>query len=437
MKPHQMSASKAVASIREGALSAEALSVDCLHRIDAREPQVRAWTHLDRDHVVAQAKAADAKQREGNNLGPLHGTPVAIKDIFDTSDYPTEWGSTLLKGRQPVEDSAVVSLLRKAGAIILGKTVTTEFASFAPGPTCNPHDLSRTPGGSSSGSAAAVADCMIPLALGSQTAGSTIRPGSFCGTVAFKPQFGAISRYGCMTLSSALDHVGLYARTVEDIALLAEVLYGQDARDSAAGSVNLSGVSTTLKDSNASKLRLGFAATPFWERMEPGAIHAFESYVVELGVERVDLPADFRHAADALNTICDVEVAQHFADLYREGADQFSAEFRQEYEHGCRILALAYVDALKLQEALRLDVDKILGRYDALVTPAALGEAPVGLDSTGDPIFCSPWTLIGNPTICLPLLKGSDDLPIGVQLVGERCGDAKLMKSRRSSFQPW
>ena len=201
MKPHEMNATDVVEAIRQGEISAEAMVVDCLDRIERREPEVRAWVHLDPEHAVAQAKAADAKQRAGDQLGPLHGIPVAIKDLFDTDDYPTEWGSSLLKGRRPDADSAAVARLREAGAIILGKTVTTEFAGFAPGPTCNPHDLSRTPGGSSSGSAAAVADGMVPLALGSQTAGSTIRPGSFCGIVALKPQFGAISRHGCMMMS--------------------------------------------------------------------------------------------------------------------------------------------------------------------------------------------------------------------------------------------
>ena len=246
----------------------------------------------------------------GDQLGPLHGIPVAIKDIFDTNDFPTEWGSSLLKGRRPDADAAAVARLREAGAIILGKTVTTEFASFAPGPTCNPHDLSRTPGGSSSGSAAAVADCMVPLALGSQTAGSTIRPGSFCGIVALKPQFGAISRHGCMMMSATLDHFGLYARTVSDIALLAEALYAEDPRDATSGSVNAKELSAALDAHADPKPRLGFVPTPFWTRMDKGARQAFEGFVDGLGdVERVELPAEFSHAPGHVNIICDAEVA--------------------------------------------------------------------------------------------------------------------------------
>ena len=429
MKYHNLSASEAVALIRQGSFSAEALTLACIERIEARESKVRAWAHFEPEHALVQAKAADAWQREGKSLGLLHGIPVAIKDIFDTSDYPTEWGSSVLKGRRPKEDSAAVAHLREAGAIILGKTVTTEFASFAPGPTGNPHDLNRTPGGSSSGSAAAVADCMAPLALGSQTAGSTIRPGSFCGIVAFKPQFGAISRYGCMTLSATLDHVGLYARTVDDIALLAEALYGEDSRDPAADSVSVTVLSATLTDDASAKPRMGFAPTPYWQRMDPGTQKIFEDYVAGLELKRVELPADFLRAEEALNTICDAQIAQGFAHLYREDADQFSREFRKEYEHGARITALAYLDALKLQEELRLAVDEVFAEFDALVTPAALGEAPTGLDSTGDPIFCSPWTLLGNPAICLPPLKGENDLPVGVQIIGQRYGDAGLLKA--------
>lgn len=429
MNYHELSASEARALIRSGRLSAEALARDCIDRIEARDSAVRAWVHVDAEHVMAQATAADVIQRDGKALGLLHGIPVAIKDIFDTIDYPTQWGSSLLKGRQPNEDSAVVTSLRKAGAVIVGKTVTTEFASFAPGPTRNPHDLTRTPGGSSSGSAAAVADCMVPLALGSQTAGSTIRPGSFCGVVAFKPQFGAISRFGCMTLSSSLDHVGLYARTLDDIALLTQVLYGPDPRDASAGTVRLVGSVSAPSEYGDLKPHLGFAPTPFWGRMDSGAMKSFEQFVATLQIERVELPPDFRRACDALHTICDAEVAQGFAELHREGGDQFSPEFRREYEQGARITAHAYLDALKLKEELSVAFDELVADYDGLITPAVLGEAPIGLASTGDPIFCSPWTLIGHPAVCLPLLKGDNGLPLGVQVIGKRCGDVALLRT--------
>lgn len=435
MKPHEMNATDAAKLLRQGGISAEAIVVDCLDRIDRQEPEVQAWIHLDPEHAVAQAKAADARQRAGEQLGPLHGVPVAIKDIFDTCDYPTEWGSSLLAGRRPDEDSAVVERLRGAGAIILGKTVTTEFASFAPGPTCNPHDLSRTPGGSSSGSAAAVAARMVPLALGSQTAGSTIRPGSFCGIVALKPQFGAISRHGCMTLSGSLDHVGLYARTVGDIALLAGTLYGEDPRDPASGSVNSKELSVAVKTDAGIKPRLGFVPTPFWDRMDKASRQAFEGFVDGLGdIERVELPAEFSGAPDFLNTICDAEVAHGFAELYREGADQFSVEFRAEFERGCQTLAAAYLEALEAKDELSLMLDEILGDYDALLTPAALGEATVGLESTGDPIFCSTWTLTGHPAMSLPLLKGAHDLPVGVQLVGRRGEDGGLLRTASTLY---
>ena len=228
---HLLSASEAARLIREGAISSEQLVEACLARVREADSEIQAWAFLDPNYALAQARAADELRLSGKPIGPLHGVPVAIKDIFDTADMPTEYGSALYAGNTPVRDAMVVSLLRAAGAVILGKTVTTEFATYAPGKTRNPHNPDHTPGGSSSGSAAAVAAGMTPLALGSQTNGSTIRPASFCGVLGFKPTHGLISRHGVLVLSRTLDHVGLFARTVEDIALLAEQLVGYDERD--------------------------------------------------------------------------------------------------------------------------------------------------------------------------------------------------------------
>ena len=276
---------------------------------------------------------------------------------------------------------------------------------------------------------------MVPLALGSQTAGSTIRPGSFCGIVAFKPQFGAISRHGCMMLAASLDHVGLYARAVGDIALLAEALYGEDVRDPVTGLVSAQTWPVSSSDEVKAEPRLGFAPTPFWERIDGPVQRAFQSFVDGLeAVEQVELPADFADAPDCLSTICDAEIAQGFAGLYRDHADRFSPQFRHEYEQGLQISALAYLEARKAQVELGQALDNVLTDYDALLTPAALGEATPGLDSTGDPIFCSTWTLTGHPAINLPLLKGEHGLPVGVQLVGKRDGDAALLRVASQLF---
>src|SRR5438105_15879843 len=227
---HSLSASEAARSIRDGVISSEQLVEACLARVRETDEQVQAWTFLDPDYALAQARAADAWRSEGRPTGPLHGVPVSVKDIFDTADMPTENGSVLHAGRTPSRDATVVSMLRAAGAVIMGKTVTTEFAYFSPGKTRNPHNPEHTPGGSSSGSAAAVATEMVPLALGSQTNGSTIRPAAFCGVLGFKPTHGLISRHGVLELSRTLDHVGLFARTIDDIALLAEELAGYHER---------------------------------------------------------------------------------------------------------------------------------------------------------------------------------------------------------------
>ena len=323
---------ESAAALKSGALSAEDLTRACLARIEAREPQVRAFAYLDPEHALAQARAADERLRSGASLGTLHGLPVGVKDIFDTADMPTENGSRAHAGRRPASDSAVVERLRAAGAIVLGKTVTTEFAGFAPGATRNPHDLERTPGGSSSGSAAAVAAGMVPLAIGSQTAGSVIRPGSFCGVIAFKPQFGAISRHGCTLLARALDHVGLYARAVEDIALLASALYGPDPRDPDAGTVEADALTACTFDTEGLTPRLAFAPTAFWERADADTRTAFDTLVGpdRLNLPRLELPTPFAQALDWLNAICQAEMALEFDLLAQEHGDALRPQTLEE-----------------------------------------------------------------------------------------------------------
>ena len=424
------SAVELATALKSGELSAEALTVACLARIEAREPQVRAFAYLDAEQAIAQARAADARRRDGAALGVLHGLPVSLKDIFDTADMPTENGSRAHAGRRPESDSAVAERLRNAGAILLGKTVTTEFAGFAPGDTRNPHDLQRTPGGSSSGSAAAVAAGMVPLAVGSQTAGSVIRPGSFCGVVAFKPQFGAISRHGCTMLSRALDHVGLFARGIEDIALLASALYGLDPRDPDAGTVDATELANVSLGAEGSAPRLAFAATPFWGGADDDTKTAFEALIGPDGLKlpRLELPEPFALALDWLNAICQAEMALEFDALARDHGDTLHPKTVESIERTRQVTALDYLKGLRGQALLRDLLDRELRHVDALVTPAAVGEAPLGLDATGDPVFCSTWTLVGHPAITIPLLKGANGLPIGVQLVGRRGADAELLR---------
>src|SRR6266853_1977569 len=367
----RLSATEAAGLIRAGTIESGDLVLACLERVARVEPDVQAWTFLDPDHAMAQARAADEWRRSGRPLGALHGVPVGLKDIIDTADMPTENGSVLHAGRTPSRDAAVTERLRAAGAVIMGKTVTTEFATRTPGKTRNPHHPGHTPGGSSSGSAAAVAAGMVPLAVGSQTGGSIIRPGSYCGVFALKPTFGLISRHGMFRLSRSLDHVGLFARGVDDLALLLEELAGFDERDP-------------------------------------------DTYPRARVL--------YREAAVAIS----------LAREWETGRDRLSASLRARIESGRAGRAFEYLQARAALPPLHaLFAEQFERGYDAILTPAAEGTAPAGLESTGEPTFCTLWTLLGLPAVSVPLLQGANGLPIGVQLVGPRHGDGRLLRTAR------
>ena len=429
-----LSAADAARLICEGGLSSEELVQACLERCREIEPKVQAWTFLDEEHALAQARAADELRRSGQAVGALCGVPVGIKDIIDTADMPTENGTVLHKGRTPREDAVVVSMLRAAGAVILGKTVTTECAYFAPGKTRNPHNPEHTPGGSSSGSAAAVAAAMVPLALGSQTNGSVIRPAAFCGVYGFKPTHGLIPRTGVLELSRTLDHVGMFARTLDDIALLAEQLTGYDERDPDTRPRARVPFQEISSEAPPIEPMFAFIKTPHWERADAEAKEAFAELVDSLGdrVEEVEL---FPFATDAWTwhkTIMEAEMAANFEREWQTGRDKLSQQLFSLMERGRETRAIDYQRALRcLAPAIASFDELFMERYDAILTPAAPGPAPEGLGSTGDPAFCSLWTLCGMPAISLPLMRASSGLPIGVQLVGRRNFDARLLRTAR------
>lgn len=414
-------------------ISSEELTRALLDRVSAVEADIGAWAHLDRNHAMIQAAAADEARADGRPLGSLHGVPVGIKDIFDTEDLPTEDGSVLHAGRRPARDATAVALLRQAGAVVLGKTVTTEFALYSPGKTRNPHNQAHTPGGSSSGSAAAVAAGMVPVALGSQTNGSVIRPASFCGVVGFKPSHGLISRTGVLTLSQRLDHVGVFGRTVEDVALVADAMTAYDAADADMRATAPPSLLASAREEPPVAPRLVFVKTPAWKYAEPDMIEAFGQLQTALGARthEVDLPAIFDHALDAHRTIMAVEVAANLARDYRAGAVQMSARLRNVIAHGRRLTAVEYLRACALVPHFQHLLDDIFNECTAILTPAAPGEAPKGLESTGNPAFASLWTLCGLPAVSLPLLQGKSGLPIGVQLVARKGDDARLLRTAR------
>jgi Asp-tRNA(Asn)/Glu-tRNA(Gln) amidotransferase A subunit family amidase len=427
------SATEMARLVRDGVLSSEQVVRACLEQVGRREGDVQAWAYLDPEYVVEQARAADEFRLSGGAVGPLHGVPVGLKDIIDTADMPTENGSVLHAGRTPSRDATVVARLRAAGAVVMGKTVTTEFATRSPGKTRNPHDPRHTPGGSSSGSAAAVAAGMVPLALGSQTTGSTIRPASFCGVYGLKPTHGLIPRGGMFQLSRSMDHVGLFARTVEDLALLLESLAGHDEADPDTRPRACVPYRDVAAEEPPLPPVFAFVKTPRWDQVAPDAREAFAELVDRLGdrVEEVELvQAD--EAYGWHEAISGPEVAVSLRREWEHGRDRLSAHLQARIERGRAVAAHAYLSARARVPALNASFTELFEqRYDAILTPSAAGTAPVGLESTGDPAFCTLWTLCGMPAINVPLMQGANGLPLGVQLVGPRHGDARLLRTAR------
>jgi Asp-tRNA(Asn)/Glu-tRNA(Gln) amidotransferase A subunit family amidase len=429
-----LSATEAARLIRDGIISSAQLFEACLARIREVDGDVQAWAFLDPDHALAQARAADQLRLSGQPTGQLHGVPVGIKDIFDTADMPTENGSVLHAGRTPSRDATAVAMLRSAGAVIMGKTVTTEFAYFSPGKTRNPHNSEHTPGGSSSGSAAAVAAGMVPLALGSQTNGSTIRPAAYCGVIGFKPTHGLVSRHGVLTLSRTLDHVGLFARSIDDIALLAAQLVRYDENDpDTRPRARIPFVEVAAEEPPLPPM-FAFVKTPYWERADEDTKEGFAELIEQLGerVEEIEMLPSAIDAWELHRTIMEAEMAANLEREWDKGRDRLSEQLRSQIERGRNVRAIDYQRALsRIAPIHESFLELFEQRCDAILTPAATGAAPKGLSSTGDPVFCTLWTLCGMPAISLPLLQSANGLPLGVQLVGPRDGDARLLRTAR------
>lgn len=432
-KLNWFSASDAARAIREGAISSEELTGACLARVREAESDVQAWTYLDAQHALGQARARDADRREGRPVGPLHGIPVGIKDIMDTGDMPTGDGSVLHAGRTPAHDAAVVAMLRAAGAVILGKTVTTEFATYTPGNTRNPRNPEHTPGGSSSGSAAAVAAGMVPLALGSQTNGSVIRPAAFCGVYGFKPTHGLIPRSGVLKLSRTLDQIGVFARTLDDVALAAEQLVGCDRLDpDTRQRARVPFVATASEEPPLPPL-VAFVKGPAWDRVEEETKEAFAELCSVLGdrVVEIELPEIVSQALEWHRIIMEAEMAANLDAEWEKGRERLSPALRDQLGRGREVKALDYQRACARIPLINQGFDGIFERCDAIITPSAPGPAPRGLASTGDPACCTLWTLCGMPALNLPLMHAQNGLPLGVQLVGRRDDDARLLRTAR------
>lgn len=417
---HTLTAVEAARLMARRELSAEALLRACLERIAARETVVGAWTFLDPGLALAQARALDG----GPVRGPLHGLPLGVKDIIDTVDMPTEYGAAAVyPGHRPAWDAACVATARAAGAVVMGKTVSTEFANYHPGKTTNPHNPLHTPGGSSSGSAAAVACGMVPLAFGTQTAGSVIRPAAFCGVVGYKPSHGLICRAGTKPLSDTLDTLGVFARSVEDAALFVAALTGRSELRTDTGTTG-------------SAPRVGLCRTCEWESAQPEARAAWESAARRLsragaGVTELALPPDFDGLAAAQAEIMAYEMARCLAHERLSHGDKLSARLKELLGQGLALPPRRYDADLALARRCRLKAEDLFAGCDLLIAPSAPGEAPRGLAATGDPVFSRVWTLLGLPCIHLPFSQGPNGLPVGVQAIGPFESDARTLAFAR------
>jgi Asp-tRNA(Asn)/Glu-tRNA(Gln) amidotransferase A subunit family amidase len=418
--------------LKAGSVRATELTNACLKRIAGMDPQIQAFEWHDPAYAIRQAEAADAYRATGRPLGALHGLPVALKDIIDTAGIPTQNGTPIDAGRTPSRDAHIVQRLKSAGAIIIGKTVTTELAFLFAGKTRNPANTAHTPGGSSSGSAAAVAAGMVPLAIGTQTGGSVIRPAAFCGVTGFLPTTGSIGRTGITPQSPTLDRVGVFARSPQDAALLAEELFGHDPLDKATALQPHPRLLETAQSSPPVKPQFAFVRTPYWAEADPRCQAAMEELAAALGEQcfEAELPEPFAQARAIRERINYAEMSKCYHHYLGKAPDSLSPKLRSTLKAGTLIAAHDYIAALDWPDYLYSGLSEIFQRCDAIITPAAPGPAPAGLESTGDSVFNAIWTLCGTPAVTIPVFE-SDGLPMGVQLVGPRAGDGRLLRTAR------
>jgi Asp-tRNA(Asn)/Glu-tRNA(Gln) amidotransferase A subunit family amidase len=413
-KLNTLSATELAAAIAAGKVQSEALVAACLARIRSREPEVAAWAYLDADIALRQARERDRQAPRSR----LHGIPIGVKDVIDTVDMPTEYGSPIYKGHRPACDAACVAQVRELGGVILGKTISTEFATRHPGKTHNPRNTQHSPGGSSSGSAAAVADWMVPIAFGTQTSSSIIRPAAYCGAVGYKPSFNLINRAGLKFLSESLDTLGMLARTVPDAALVAEELSGTRP--------------TRFDEVSSIKPRIGFCRTPYWNQADAATQAALESAVPRLSkagasVGTVELEGEFAELADVQIRMSSYEFYRALTHERTRYPKLISTSLAQRIQGGAQVTRAQYVQTHEIASRCRARLRDIHRDYDVLLSPSATGEAPRGLDSTGDPIFGLTWTLMHGPAITLPVFSGPKGLPLGAQVTGPPGSDTQTL----------
>ena len=425
-----LSAATAAAGIRSKKFTSEELISDCLNRLNSREDDIQAWSYINAEHALEQAKKADKYRNEGGSLGPLHGVPIGIKDVIDTEDMPTENGSPIYEGRRPQKDALCIAALRRAGAIIFGKTVTTEFANINPSKTRNPHNIQHSPGGSSAGSGASVADFHVPVALGTQTGGSVIRPASFNGVFGLKPTLGLIPRSGMLLQSHTLDTIGIYGRTLEDLALVLDSISIPDPNDAHSYRGSIGSVQAEHSKTSKHQPKFAFLETPAWNEGNLASKKAILKTTEILGqnCKKETLPDPFNKIIDLHATVFSSENAYYYGQYLISHPNLLSKKLRHRLESTRNALASDYLTALEARNVIYNSVETLLENYDAIICLSAPGPAPHGFETTGSAVFNGLWTYLGVPCISLPLLT-VEGLPQGIQLVGKRGEEGKLFRS--------
>ena len=415
--------------IRNSQITSVEICEAYIERINKFEKEINAWAFFDKELLLEKAKESDEYRKSGKPIGPLHGIPVAVKDIVGTLDMPTECGTSIRKGKSYSQNAEIIDLLHSSGAIVMGKTVTTELAYLNPSRTKNPHDYKRTPGGSSSGSAAVIASFMAPLSIGSQTGGSIIRPASYCGVVGYKPSYGLISRNGVLKTSEKLDHLGVFGKSVEDVAYLAKELIKIDSHDSATIYYSSNNMVEEVKKGPLYEPKFIFYKTKFWKTIDKKSREVFDYFVKSFkkNIEVHDTPSYFDDIHKYHKIIYETDLANNFSDYYKNYKKKLSKIMQSAISNGNKHSAKEYAEAIDFMKRSYDSYREVFEDYHGVLSPSSPGVAPKGLKSTGSADFNRVWSYLGNPCISLPLLQGENNLPLGIQVTGEKYDDNRFL----------
>ena len=424
-----LSLEQLAAKIKDAQLSSVEVCEKYIERINKFEKDVKAWAHFDKKVLLEKAAEADEHRKSGKPVGSLHGVPIAVKDIIGTVDMPTECGTVIRKGKSYSQNAEIIDLIHSSGAIVMGKTATSELAYLGPSSTTNPHDKTRTPGGSSSGSAASVASFMAPASVGSQTGGSIIRPASYCGVVGYKPSYGLISRNGVLRTSYSLDHIGMFGRKVEDVAMLAKVLIKKDKFDPATIHYSTENILNETKKGPLFEPKFIFYKTDHWKIIDKKSKESFEHFIKSFkkNIEIFDTPSYFKDIHKYHQIIHETDLANNFSVYFKKFKKKLSKYMKYAITIGNKYSAKEYAEAIDFMKRSYESYQEVFEDYHGVLSPSSPGVAPKGLKSTGTAEFNKVWSYLGTPCISLPLLEGENNLPLGVQLIGDKFDDHRFL----------